>query len=92
MIKTIIVLSFSKELQSEFNVAVRRAKDLIHENPDEIVEVRLSTMGDTTNSGEVLLMNAYTDIDVDDDGNGGDYPHFWYDKSILDKLEIKYTK
>ena len=92
MIKTIIIIRYGSDMQSSFNIAVKRAKELISEFPDEIVEVRLSTSGDTTNDGEVLLMNAYTDIDEEDNCTGNDCPHFWYDKKFLDKLDIKYTK
>lgn len=89
--KTIIIIGRGENIQLEFNIAAKRLKELVKENPDEVGEIQLSTDG-TDTSPSVVLMTAYTDIDEDENSNGTDYPHFWYDKATLDKLNIKYTK
>lgn len=87
--KTIIVIENGDNSQTEFNVAAKRLKELIKENPDEVGEIQLSTNG-TNKSPSVVLMTAYTDIDEEGNSSAGDCPHFWYDKQTLDKLNIKY--
>lgn len=89
--KTIIVIEHGDNMQSEFNVAAKRLKELVKENPDEVGEIQLSMDG-TDKTPSVVLMTAYTDIDEDGNSGANDYPHFWYDKAALDKLNIKYTK
>ena len=90
MIKTVIVIVItagSTNLQSEFDIAAKRAKELVYENPDEVAEVQLQTNSKLEPS--IILMNVYTDFD-EDFNNGGDSVHIWYDKEALDKLNIKY--
>lgn len=76
MIKTVIVIVItagSTNLQSEFDIAAKRAKELVYENPDEVAEVQLQTNSKLEPS--IILMNVYTDFD-EDFNNGGDSVHF----------------
>lgn len=91
MIKTIIELvvgnSEIPQLQREFNVAKKRAMDLVESNPDEVTEVKVVT--EEGSATEFTLMNVYTDFDEDEPNSEGS-AHVWYNKEVLDLLEIDY--
>ena len=91
MIKTIIELvvgnSEIPQLQREFNVAKKRAMDLVESNPDEVAEVKVVT--EEGAATEFTLMNVYTDFDEDEPNREGSV-HVWYNKEVLDLLEIDY--
>lgn len=91
MIKTIIELIVGEseipQIQREFNVAKKRAMGLVESNPDEVVEVKVAT--EEGSATEFTLMNVYTDFDEDEPNSEGSV-HVWFNKEILDLLEIEY--
>lgn len=91
MIKTIIELivgGFNQsQMQREFNIVQKRAMELVNNNPDEVAEVKV--MPEADSATEFTLMNVYTDFDEDEPNSEGSV-HIWYNKEILDALEIKY--
>lgn len=91
MIKTIIELIVGEseipQIQREFNVAKKRAMGLVESNPDEVVEVKVAT--EEGSATEFTLMNVYTDFNEDEPNSEGSV-HIWFNKEILDLLEIEY--
>lgn len=91
MIKTIIELIVGEaeipQIQREFNIAKKRAIDLVESNPDEVAEVKVMT--EEGSATEFTLMSVYTDFDEDEPNSEGSV-HVWYNKEILDLLEIEY--
>lgn len=91
MIKTIIELIVGEaeipQIQREFNIAKKRAIDLVESNPDEVADVKVMT--EEGSATEFTLMSVYTDFDEDEPNSEGSV-HVWYNKEILDLLEIEY--
>lgn len=91
MIKTIIELIVGEaeipQIQREFNIAKKRAIELVESNPDEVAEVKVMT--EEGSATEFTLMSVYTDFDEDEPNSEGSV-HVWYNKEILDLLEIEY--
>lgn len=91
MIKTIIELIVGEaeipQIQREFNIVKKRAIELVESNPDEVAEVKVMT--EEGSATEFTLMSVYTDFDEDEPNSEGSV-HVWYNKEILDLLEIEY--
>lgn len=78
--------------QEQFDQAVTELKDIVINQHDNC-QILLET--DSTDK-EIVIVDGYMDIDVDFDENGnpfsGSFPHFWYNKQLLNSKNIQYGK